>query len=285
MSVELDLTILRKRALMLSRVRQFFARRKIMEVDCSLLLKSPTVDANIKCFRAENFYLPISLEFSLKKLLTQGIDALYSLNHVFRKEEIGRLHKEEFMMIEWYCKDISFSIFFNNCIKLIELFLGKCKLKKYRYFELLEKFFNIKDYKKTSKKKLIELLHVKPHGTISKEGLLTLLLDQVIKEHFTENCLYMIYDYPAMQSLFARWKGDIAERFELYYNDIELLNGCHELNDSEEQKKRLLKLTRHLDEDFLNSLDNIGNCYGAAAGFDRLLMLHCKKENIQQVMI
>jgi lysyl-tRNA synthetase class 2 len=283
-----DNAIIKLRAKMLSTVRDFFEEHGILEADCSILLKKPTVDANIKFFQAENFYLPISPEFSLKKLLAQGLDSIYYLGHVFRKEELGALHCQEFTMIEWYRKNISFNLFIKECISLIVLFLGPCKVQEYSYFSLLEQFCGIKNYEMLEKNALVKLLRSEPSGELTKDELLILLMDEVIRTHFKEDALYVIYDYPIKQSLFAKhYKKDgrlVAKRFEIYYRDIELLNGCHELSDANELRKRLKGLTDDIDELFLSSLDGIGNCYGAAAGFDRLLMLKGKKNSIHDVI-
>ena len=50
----------------------------------------------------------------------------------------------------------------------------------------------------------------------------------------------MIYDWPASQSALAivRPEEDVAERFEIYVDGIELANGYHELLDPAELSRR-----------------------------------------------
>ena len=56
--------------------------------------------------------------------------------------------------------------------------------------------------------------------------------------------LVIIRDFPASQAALARTSlrdGEaIAERFEVYFNGIELANGYHELTDVVEQRRRFL---------------------------------------------
>ena len=41
-----------------------------------------------------------------------------------------------------------------------------------------------------------------------------------------------VYDYPSSQAAFATVRGEIAERFELYMNGVELANAFTELLDA-----------------------------------------------------
>jgi len=96
----------------------------------------------------------------------------------------------------------------------------------------------------------------------------------------------------------ARLKPDdarLAERFELYAGGLELANGFSELCDSKEQRARLEVEQRArkalgrdvfpLDEEFLQSLDRIGEAGGVAVGVDRLLMLLTGAQAIADVLL
>jgi lysyl-tRNA synthetase class 2 len=88
-----------------------------------------------------------------------------------------------------------------------------------------------------------------------------------------------------------RW----AERFELYAGGLELANGFSELNDSAEQRRRLLeerelrlRLGRPaypLDERFLEAVGRMPDAGGVAVGFDRLLMLLVGARSIEEVLL
>ena len=82
--------------------------------------------------------------------------------------------------------------------------------------------------------------------------------------------------------------------FELYACGVELANGFGELNDPQEQRRRLTeemaeKKRRHgesypLDEDFLAALGAMPAASGIALGFDRLVMLATGASRIDQVL-
>jgi elongation factor P--(R)-beta-lysine ligase len=107
----------------------------------------------------------------------------------------------------------------------------------------------------------------------------------------------ILYEYPAAQSPLARPKaGDprLAERFELYACGVELANGCAELTDAVEQRRRLEEQMaekeriygeRHpIDEDFLAALAVMPQACGVALGFDRLVMLATGADSVDQVL-
>ena len=85
----------------------------------------------------------------------------------------------------------------------------------------------------------------------------------------------------------------MAERFEFYACGVEIANAFGELTDAEEQRRRFeaaMALKRRvygeaypIDEDFLAALAHMPEASGAALGFDRLVMLACGAERIEDV--
>ena len=125
------------------------------------------------------------------------------------------------------------------------------------------------------------------------------MLGCVVEPHLGKNELLVLHDYPATQAALActQQKEDelVAERFEIYYQGIELANGYHELTDAEEQRRRLYaeEKTRQqmgktpllIDENFLQALEQgMPPCCGVAVGFDRLLMLRLGKETLADIL-
>jgi lysyl-tRNA synthetase class 2 len=103
-----------------------------------------------------------------------------------------------------------------------------------------------------------------------------------------KNGLEALTHYPSTQAALAQTVnlGDeaAAERFEIYYQGVELCNGYHELANAKEQRLRLeeanacrVKLGKDslpVDEQFLSALEKgLPNTCGVAVGFDRLIML------------
>ena len=135
MSLESKINFLKDRALLLKKIRDYFFKKKIIEVDPPHILKHPSIDQYIdpiECTPINNkiFYLHTSPEYMMKRLLSLGMDDIYFLNHVYRKEEIGDKHSFEFTMIEWYIKNISFDNFLKDVLSIIKLFIKVKKIKK-----------------------------------------------------------------------------------------------------------------------------------------------------------
>jgi lysyl-tRNA synthetase class 2 len=131
---------------------------------------------------------------------------------------------------------------------------------------------------------------------LTRDDCMDLLISQVIAKRFSG--FTFVYDYPASQASLARISADdarVAERFELFYNDMELANGFSELTDATEQRKRFeadnamrksLGLDVYpVDQAFLEALQQgLPECAGVALGLDRLLMVINDAESIGEVM-
>ena len=129
---------------------------------------------------------------------------------------------------------------------------------------------------------------------------LNLLLSFQVEPHLGRNSPEILFDYPASQAALAktalRDDGiEVAERFELYWQGIELANGYHELTDAAELQARFEAVNQGreaegkpilpLPESLLTAMKNgLPACAGCALGIDRLAMLACGAESIKEVM-
>ncbi len=101
----------RNRLLMRSRVvssiRRFLEERKYVEVETPIL-QSVAGGAAAKPFTTHHnalgvdFFLRISLELYLKRMLVGGLDRVFEIGRNFRNEGISRKHNPEFTMLELY---------------------------------------------------------------------------------------------------------------------------------------------------------------------------------------
>ncbi len=316
-----DFKILKDRALMLRQVRQFFKSRKILEIDAPALLQTSSIDAHIDVLKTGALkntpaFLHTSPEHCLKKLLLAGSSDIYQLSHVFRFGEMGFLHNPEFMLIEWYRKNISYQKFLTEVLNLLKLFIQphskSVSSKNYQKISYRNIFLentgmdpftvSILELKNFIKQKALSI----PSNlkTWQRADFLNFILAYWIEPALKREKFVIVDEYPASQAALAKTKFqdglEVAERFEIYYEGIELANGYHELFDAQEQKKRSLEENRKrkslgkrklpLDLKFLQALKNskfkksLTNCYGVAVGFDRLLMLRHKKKQIKDIM-
>jgi lysyl-tRNA synthetase class 2 len=286
---------------MLAKVRAFFAERNVLEVDTPILSHAAPIATHIDVLsidRPEKAYLSTSAEYAMKRLLAEGSGDIYQLSHVFRSEEAGRLHNPEFTMIEWYRVGVSFQFLIDETLELIRMFLGDIPVQTHTYTGVFKQFAGIDPRTATaSDLKAIAEQHHLLSDSWDKETLLHFLLAFLIEPQLAG--LHVIRDFPreqaALAQLYQTEEGWVAERFEAYFNGIELANGFHELTDPVEQRQRFIddNLERQrrgkeqlpIDENFLSALEQgLPDSCGVAVGFDRLLMLQMNKNSLKEIL-
>jgi len=108
-----------------------------------------------------------------------------------------------------------------------------------------------------------------------------------------------ITQYPVEVSPLARSAegcADRVDRFELFIAGREVANGFSELNDPEEQRRRLLDqvdkrrqgddTAQQMDEDFVEALEfGMPPAAGEGIGMDRLVMLFTDASSIRDVIL
>lgn len=307
MSLESDylekITLLQDRSEMLKRVRNFFDKKQFVEVDCNALNPLPELDLYIDPFQVpmtigSSFYLHTSPEYGMKQLLSIGMKNIFQLSHVFRKEEEGRLHRNEFMMLEWYEVGVSLDHFLPSVIELISLFLGEARTQILPYTKA---FDTLKIDPDSSKEAIIHSIPSLPIEVCSwnKQSLLHYVWSSFIQPTLGREKTTIITEFPTSESALAQTiekdGKEIALRFEIYREGMEIGNGYVELTDPEETKHRFLQVIENrrlhgkndlpLNTEFLQTMERgIPACCGVAIGFDRLMMLRNKKSDIASVL-
>lgn len=296
---------IKQRSTYLTKVRSFFEERKVLEVDCPNILSYPAIDTHIDSMSVEvsdtkTGYLHTSPEYFMKKLLSQGSGDIYYLGHVYRKEEIGDLHNPEFTMIEWYRLNFSLKQMIKETIELLSEFLGIKKTQVLSYREAFLKYLQIDPFAISLNDLQSQVKKLGYEISLSdKDSYFDLLLSHEIESRFPKDLFVVLTQYPPSQAALAQIEEldnlSVAQRFEVYYQGVELANGYKELNSSKLQRSRFIaenlkrkdlgKSTYPIDEEFLDSLDNLPDCSGVSIGFDRVIALAQKKKNIHEVSI
>ena len=306
-----NIETLKLRAALLNIARHFFQSNDFIEVDTPSLSQSTTPDPNIESFSTQfnntRYYLHTSPEFPMKRLLAAGSGAIFQICKVFRQGEAGRNHNPEFTMIEWYQPGINYRELMLQVDTLVRRLLkDKLELNEtisFSYTEIFEKIVNVNPLL-ASKEELhavIKANNIQLYDAdikLSKDALLDLIISYVIQPNLPKDAPIFIYDYPASQAALAsirKDKVDIAERFELYINGIELANGYQELLDAREQQQRFEKenaarennglQTIPIDRNLISALESgLPMVAGVALGLDRVLMLAAGVDSISDVI-
>ena len=306
---------LRQRALVLGQIRQFFSDRNLLEVDTPVMshygVSDPHIDSIGVQFTHDGstsshpMWLMSSPEYAMKRLLAAGSGDIFQIAKAFRNGEVGRRHNPEFTLLEWYRLDFDLHQLMHEVAQLIGLLLTpSLGSLQWHYWSYRQAFINILDLDphaaSDEEVKSCALKHVDIalHEPTPRDILLDLLMSHCIEPALPKACF--IYDYPASQAALARLAKDeqgiqVARRFELYINGVELANGYHELTDAAEQERRfaadnqaresLAKGSMIPDVRLVQALQaGLPDCSGVALGIERLLMVALGATDIAKVM-
>jgi len=298
------LQVIRERARVYNQIRAFFNNRGYLEVDTPVLMPATSTDANIEsiavAYAERSLYLQTSPEFAMKRLLAAGSDSIFQICHAFRQGESGRLHNPEFSLLEWYRVGYDYHQLMAEIELLITtLSLRRCNFSRISYKDLFSQSLGL-DLNKATLESLREHCRQMVPGAdvtgLEFDQCLDLLLSMVIAPSMRG--YQFVYDYPKSQAALARINVDdsaVAERFELFFDGIELANGFSELTDPTQQRSRFeqdieIRGNRGLpqyaiDERLLAALESgLEDCAGVAIGLDRLLMVILGLDSIDQVL-
>ena len=293
---------LKARAKLNTYVRDFFQQRQVMEVETPIISRASVSDASLQpviadCCDAPS-YLHTSPEYPMKRLLAAGSGDIFQICKTFRNGELGSHHNPEFTMLEYYRLGFNLKTLMNEVAQLVGDYLQIQLRKEYSYQQAMKAFadvdvFNISDV--DLRQRVTEF--VGQDLILNRDECLDIIMSHVVEKKLPNDCLVFIYNYPASQAALANTyfdyeNNEIAQRFELYVNGLELANGYDELIDVTEQKTRFnleqQKTTGSgfpQDQYFLQALESgLPECSGVALGLDRILMLKQKSSKISSVL-
>lgn len=297
----LDIEGLHLRAAFFRFIRSFFHNRGFLEVDTPLRQPVYIPESNITPLQAEGQYLQTSPELCMKRLLGKGCGKIFQICPCFRKEEHGRLHLEEFQMLEWYRVDADYSSLMEDCeallLCLFEELSKTAVLKGWSHLQFFQGIDLSGKWERLTVAEAFDRYSPVELGRALREDKFDELLVEHIEPHLGTNAPVLLCDYPVELGALARKKTDfpeIAERFELYIKGVELANGFSELTDPYEQRNRFIKeaaLIRErtaavveIPERFLCDLALLDCAAGIALGLDRLFMIALGLENLNQAV-
>lgn len=274
---------------LLKATRQYFWRKNFTEVEIPYLNSSLPLEPNIYSFNTvwqhthAKFYLPTSPEFALKKHLSENKTNCFAISHCFRDLEAeSSHHTKEFLMLEWY--EVGQDL--NGLMKSVE--------------EYISQFINLKFSK-----------FILPANLPNNEPDFNQYFLNEIEPNLPRRGAVFITGYPAFLSPLAKVSEankffraqssegfipegrehgkislaseNLAQRFELYINGIEIANGCTENTNAEQIKtafetEKKYRLNHHLplhpySEEFITNSASLPPCSGIGLGLDRLLKL------------
>lgn len=299
-----------KRSAIISSIRHTLEEQNFVEVETPVL-QSLAGGANANPFVTHHnalnidLFLRIAPELYLKRLVVGGMERVFEIGRNFRNEGIDRNHNPEFTMMELYQAYADYNDMMDLTETLIKNAAEKIGSKQNLEFRRAKMFDLIKEYTGLDLLPYVEsgkLFEQVKHFNLDlpKNASEKKILDQLFDEKVIPNLKTptFVMDYPAVYSPLSKVKFDqpeIAERFELYINGMEIGNAYSELNDPELQKRRFEEQMEAkkkgedevmpYDEDFILALEQgLPPTGGLGIGIDRLVMVLTEVESIREVL-
>ncbi len=241
-----------------------------------------------------DFYLRISLELPLKKLLVGGFEKVFEIGRIFRNEGIDKEHLQDYTQLEfyWAYQDyVGLMAFIEKLYKkVIQATCGTLITQREGHAIHWGKKWGTVDYVDSFKEATgidplsasrDELFHkakamkLEPEENYGKGRLIDLIFKKTVRPTLIQPC-FLIDPPVEIEPLAKKSRRDPrrVERFQILAAGTELGKGFSELNDPIDQRERFEEQMRlreagdkeaqSLDEDFVEALE-----YGMppAAGF------------------
>ncbi len=314
--------IIELRSKIVSELRHLLEDRGFVEVE------TPTLQpiyggANARPFKTHynalkrDFFLKISDELYLKRLIIGGFEKVFEIDHNFRNEGIDKTHNPEFTMMECYWAYADY----NDVMELTEdmystiskKVLGTTKVKylghdidlqapwqRLTMNDAIKKYLKIDLNKLTDEdlKKEVEVrgLEVGKRNGVFNRGLSVASLFELVEGELIQPVF--ITDFPKETTSLCKLHRDdteLIERFEPYVGGKEIGNAYTELNDPDLQRhffEEEVKAkedgdaeTHPLDEDFLTAMEyGMPPTGGLGLGIDRMVMIMTSTDSIRDVI-
>ena len=325
-SMTTDLATLKRRSDVLRQVREFFYERDFLEVETPLLSQESVIDLYLDPIEVPSGnsavatgnsaggkrFLQTSPEFGMKRLLASGARAIFQITKAFRADESGQRHNPEFTMLEWYRCGDSYGQGRALLASLSEAwFPGPCE--QATYHQKFSQHVELDPVTATTSqlwRRASDLGYAsaavgdEDAESLGRRDVLNFLWAELVEPHLGNTVPTIVYDWPASEAALAQTarrtlpdgqQHDVAERFELYVQGVELANGYHELLDPAvlQQRNKANNAARvqigkpALPENhrLLAAMrQGFPACCGVALGVDRLLMTLLHKTCIQEVL-
>lgn len=284
--------LFRKKNMFWQTVRQFLSGKDFLEVQTPVLEHTPG-GAEAEPFvthhnaLGQDFYLRISLELPLKRLLVGGYERVFEIGRVFRNEGIDREHLQEFDHMEFYS---AYTDFETGCAMVEDLYRSIVRAVVGESLQTTfegntidwSKPFPLVDYFTEFKKEtgidlsqevtVAELrtkadeLKIKYEPTAGKGRLIDTIYKKTVRQKLIQPCI--LVGHPVEVSPLAKLDPKNPRRtlrMQPIAGKSELGNGFAELNDPIDQRARFeaqMKLreagdneAQMIDEDFLEALE------------------------------
>ena len=296
---------LRLRARLLRATRAYFDEQGVMEVETPALCSTTVIDPSIDSLgtrdqAGRDWYLQTSPEFAMKRLLAAGSGSIFQITRAFRNGECGRHHNLEFSILEWYRVGFDHHGLIDDIDALLDRILGPRPSSRMAFRAAFSRHLDMDPFTATMAE-LHEACESRGFASraaaAARDECLDYLLAHAVQPALGPGRVYLL-DFPASRAALAQVRAgppEVAERFELYIDGVEVANGYHELRDPACLRKRMARdagmrrggarAVPAADERLLAAHEaGLPACAGVAVGFDRLVMLAGRYQSLHEVL-
>jgi len=304
------------RSRVVSSLRRHLEAAGFMEVETPMMQPIPG-GAAARPFKTHHntldvdLYLRIAPELFLKRLIVGGFERVFELNRNFRNEGISTRHNPEFTMLEFYWAFADYEVLIDfteelltavamDAVGSLELTWGEHTIdfsRPWRRLTMRDAIFEYSDLTpddlsdRGRMESAARALDVQRIDERSDGGLLAELFEMTAEPQLINPTFIM--DFPRDISPFAKscpGDPDTVERFELFVGGMELANAFTELNDPDEQRRRLeaqaVLQGGEVDQDYVLALEHgMPPTGGEGIGIDRLVMLLSGRQSIRDAIL
>lgn len=290
----------------LAQVRQFFVSRGLTEIETPSLVICPGLEPALEPFatvlhsgsQIQELYLPTSPEIHLKKALCLGVTDIFEIKVCYRNGEISEHHQPEFHMLEWYRAYSDLDLVIDDLSDLVQSVGGE-RPQVTTFRELMKQHLGVDLTPQTDAATLRswcaeQKLQPESHDTWN-DLFHRLWIDRVETKLKQPT---IVRDFPPSMAALARRKEDgWADRFEFFWNGLEIANAFHEVNDPNEQlerwqeeqaeRRRLGTSPLPMDKELLRKMKMHGlpPTGGIALGVERLFMAAHNVHDIRTIKL
>lgn len=275
-------------------VRSHFKGRGLLEIFTPTLVTCPGLEPSLEAFETrvtngrEHWvkYLPTSPEIHLKKAMAFGLSDIFEIRPCFRRGEFSAHHSNEFYMLEWYRAFADLDQIIVDLAGLLS-YLNGPSLEITDFAELFQEIFSFRLTPKTDREELRQLAIAFEVETSTNDTFADifhrLMIEKIEPAIANRGPLVVRRFPPAMAALAKIDEKGWADRFELYWNGLEIANAFNEVTDPKEQlnrwegelreRERLGTAKLPMDLEMIEALKmGIGPSGGIALGMERLYM-------------
>lgn len=310
------------RARIIRRIRRFLDDSDFLEVETPTLQEAAS-GAAARPFvtrhnaLGEDFYLRISPETFLKRVVVGSLDRVYELGRNFRNEGMDASHLQEFTMLEWYAAYWDYRDNMTFVRELILTVLDEVLGTRAVTYDGVKLDFGADwpelDYRtEIARRTGIDLTVVRDlpalreqvaglgldvEDAVSYAGLVDLLYKKTVRPALVQPCF--LVHHPAELVPLARRSDEDPTRldmFQVVVNGWEIVKAYSELIDPVEQRRRLEEQaelreagddeTMMMEEDFIEAMEyGMPPMSGLGLGIDRFVALLTDAPTLREVVL